>query len=254
METGDTITAAILLTGGDMVAQEVKYHAICLARYHTRGRKYERAYDGAEDGVCASLAFADLLFYVKGEIEEHRENVVLKMALLKSMYMSRLAQLQEKVADVIDERSTALCHKILAHFPELKPHRDGREWVLVCSGAKLTNSLDKEDCDDDTLGFLKYARQIRKSALAICTTFQGEFNDSYKEDCIPLSLLATINTILYGSPVAAESLATSPARSISQLIMFNMKDTIPKGQLIRNKKTREPPLPVYLALSAYGRN
>jgi len=103
-ETGDTKTAAILLTGGDMVAQEVKCHAICLARYYTRGRKYERAHDGAEDSVCASLAFADLLFYVKGKIEEHRENVVLKMALLKSMYMSRLAQLLEKkVADVADE-------------------------------------------------------------------------------------------------------------------------------------------------------
>ncbi|CAG9762637.1 unnamed protein product [Ceutorhynchus assimilis] len=60
--------------------------------------------------------------------------------------------------------------------------------------------------------------------------------------------------ICVGSAVHTECRASKPAVTICQLIMFNMLQALPKGNIIRHKKKLEPPLPIYLGLSIYARS
>ena len=48
--------------------------------------------------------------------------------------------------------------------------------------------------------------------------------------------------------------ATKPAVTISQLLMLNYHEKAPKGNIVRQKRDREPPLPVYVGLSVYGKD
>ena len=54
--------------------------------------------------------------------------------------------------------------------------------------------------------------------------------------------------LLFGSAVSTECQASKVALSMSQFLMFNMHRAAPAGNIARNKKTMETPLPVSIGL------
>ncbi|CAG9762315.1 unnamed protein product [Ceutorhynchus assimilis] len=139
-------------------------------------------------------------------------------------------------------------------FPSLKEHKCGREYILIPNESNVLNNISESDSEGDALGFNRFINNVRSSVFSSNVAFRGEFEENCEEKAIPSSLLATINMLLYGSAVHTECRASKPGVTICQLIMFNMLQALPKGNIIRHKKKLEPPLPIYLGLSIYARS
>lgn len=250
---GDTRLLAIL-ADGDLVAQEAKYHLKCLARLYKRSSRNVK--DEQQDTVmCKSLAFADLIIYIHDELEQSERKAIFQMSKLNKQYTSRLAQLLGvAVESMIPEHPTRLREKILAHIPELKEHLSGKEYVLMVDKANILTDAIADDEDDDALAINRVIKKLRKSISGLCVSFSGTFDINCEKNSIPPALLAIVNMLLYGSAVHTDCGATKPALTIGQLILFNMHEKQPKSNVVRNRKHLEPPLPLYMALSTYGRS
>ena len=89
------------LSGGDVVAQELKYHPACLAALYNRKRAYLKAIGQEHSGESSCnkeaypLAFSELLIYIN-ESKNNREGtspVTFRLADLTKIYKERLEQL-----------------------------------------------------------------------------------------------------------------------------------------------------------------
>lgn len=253
MELHDTELLAVLAEG-DLIAMEAKYHLICLSRLYNRSnRKSCASNKDYEITTCEGIAFADLLIFIQQKLQEN-SGYTFKMGTLSTMYHERLSfLLGVAVNDIVHEHETRFREKILAHFSCLEAFKSGREYGLKMKSSNLLAALPKEDQDDDALHTQYFLKRVRKSVHETKVSFDGSFSEDCEESSVPSPLLAVVNSLLYGSPVHNQCRATPAALTICQLVMFNFCESIPKGTIIRNKKNREPPLPMYLALSLYGK-
>ncbi|CAG9768418.1 unnamed protein product [Ceutorhynchus assimilis] len=151
------------------------------------------------------------------------------------------------------EHETIFRQKILAHFPNLRAEKCGREYTLTTINANLFSVLDKEDQDEDALAFQHFAKRLRRAITECKPSFNGSFEKNCEELCITAPLLGAVNTLLYGTATREDCRATQPALSICQLIILSYHQGMPKGHIVRNNKNREPPLPLYIGLSLHGK-
>lgn len=107
--------------------------------------------------------------------------------------------------------------------------------------------------NDNALAFLRFSKNLRQEMSKTKVRFNGEFPENVQEKSIPTILLATVNIILYGTSAPTKCRASQPALAISQLLLLNYQETNPKGNKVRQNCQRQPPLPLYMALSVYGR-
>ena len=141
------------LSGGDVVAQELKYHPACLAALYNRKRAYLKAIgqEHSDESSCSKeaypLAFSELLIYIN-ETKSNREgtsSVVFKLADLTKIYKERLEQLGVQSSNV---HSNRLKDKLMAQMPELESHRKGRDVLLAFKediGPVLSQASDYSD-------------------------------------------------------------------------------------------------------------
>nr|CAD7568390.1 unnamed protein product [Timema californicum] len=95
---------------------------------------------------------------------------------------------------------------------------------------------------------------MRKIITQHKATLDGHLNDDQQAASVPPALLSLVCYLLHG--YASEenvTKATQPALTIRQLIVFIHSENIPKGNIIRHKKSHEPPVPLYVCLSIFGR-
>ncbi|KAK3917822.1 Chromosome-associated kinesin KIF4 [Frankliniella fusca] len=249
-KANDTKTLAFL-SEGDLVAQEAKYHSCCVLNLYRKG-KVSTPQQNKEDVTCESLAFADLLLYMHAQIEDNGKECAFNTGTLRKLYNDRLLQLlgsQERTLPAVHE--TRFREKILLHFPELQAVKSGREYVLMLKNANILPNMDSANEDLDALAVNRFVRNIRNNIFATDIRFTGGFEENCEENCIPPSLLALVNMMLYGSSIVSECRTTKPAITICQVILANMSKSRPSGNITRIKTAREPPLPLYLGLTIY---
>ena len=122
-------------TGGDIVAQELKYHRSCLTALYNRERAHlvtvakERKEQSREKEIYP-LVFSELLAYIVETKISTDEPVVFKLADLVSLYKQRLEQFGIGSSES-DTHPTRLKEKLLAEIPELEAHRSGRHILLA---------------------------------------------------------------------------------------------------------------------------
>ena len=117
----------------------------------------------------------------------------------------------------------------------------------------ISPNLGRENQDEEALVVHQFVKKVRNAMSSVNSSLSGTFEEGCEENCVLAPLLATVNMLLYGSSVSVDCRATKSALTICQLIMLNFHEKVPKGDIVRNKKSREPPLPVYLGLTNYGR-
>lgn len=114
------------LSGGDLVAQEAKYHPRCLVSLYNRAEALqERSKQPDDDKKSHGIALAELLTYIDEARMDDDVAPVFNWADLVKLYSTRLEQLgvQQKTRP----RSTELKHRILNQFPDLKAYKEGRD-------------------------------------------------------------------------------------------------------------------------------
>ncbi|KAE8742024.1 hypothetical protein FOCC_FOCC012440 [Frankliniella occidentalis] len=246
----DSETLAFLAEG-DLVAQEAKYHSICVLNLHSKGKGFCNQENNDSD-VCDSLAFADLLLYMHGQLEESGTKCAFKTSDLVKLYNDRYSQLLGKKRPLTDVHKTRFRERILLHIPDLQAIKSGREYILTTTNLNILGNFEVSNDDFDALAVNRFIRNIRKTVFSSDIKFTGSFEENCEEACIPPTLLALVSMLLYGSVISSEVRGTKPAISISQFFLANMLKSRPTGNIVRFNKKREPPLPLYIGLSVFG--
>lgn len=179
----------------------------------------------------------------------------MKLADLVAMYQDRLAQLLDvEIESLPYIHSTRFKEKIQSHFPSIRADKEGRDVVLRHISTSILHNIHNDDQDEDALAFQRFFKSLRKKILDSPTAFEGNLSREKQKECVPPALLAAMNLLMYGSTVTSNIAATQPALSIAQVVMLNVKKKVPQGEIVRNNRDLETPLPLFLSLSTYGRS
>ena len=162
------------LSVGDMVAIDAKYHLQCLVSLYNRASALSTTRKTDESRkVNEGIALAELLAY----IDEMRMNAdvapIFKLSDLVKLYSSRLEYLG--IEQHVRPHSTELKNRILAHIPELKAYKEGRE-VLLAFDSDMGYAIHKfcdEDYDSEAICLAKAAKIVRRDMLELRAMFTG---------------------------------------------------------------------------------
>ena len=125
-----------ILSGGDVVAQELKYHPACLAglynqeRAHLKTLEHEEGNERSPSREAYPLAFSEFATYIT-ETKTSSADIspsIFKLEDLASLYKQRLEQLGVVSPDV---NSTRVKETLLREMPELEAHQKGRNVLLA---------------------------------------------------------------------------------------------------------------------------
>ena len=176
------------LSVGDMVAIDAKYHLQCLVSLYNRASALSTTRKTDESRkVNEGIALAELLAY----IDEMRMNAdvapIFKLSDLVKLYSSRLEYLG--VEQHVRPHSTELKNRILAHIPELKAYKEGRE-VLLAFDSDMGYAIHKfcdEDYDSEAICLAKAAKIVRRDMLELRAMFTGSFDQDCQQKSVPKS-------------------------------------------------------------------
>lgn len=184
------------LSGGDAIAQELKYHMQCLTDLYNRERTYIRTtmrqeqYQKLEEDVHP-LAFSELVIYIVESKSSCDGPVVFRLADMVQLYRERLEQLSAKAPDV---NSTRLKEKLLAEIPDLEAHKQGRD-VLLAFQKDVGLALSQVSDYSEAIILGKAAKILRRNMLDHKTSFDGTFQEGCVEQAIPPSLLQFVGSV-----------------------------------------------------------
>ena len=155
------------LSGGDVVAQELKYHTNCLASLYHRVRSHLRVQESStncDDNLekkCFSIAFSELVTYITESYNSGIGPHTFRLADLVTLYKQRLEQLVGVDAGVVN--STRLKEQLLLHLPELEAYHKGRD-VLLAFNSDI-GSIENANKMCDAIHLAKSASIPRKDML-----------------------------------------------------------------------------------------
>lgn len=122
------------LSGGDVIAQDLKNHSACLVALYNKERDYlrvqeqERAQENWKEAY--PIAFSELVTHIS-EIKAASDGTdppIFRLADLTTLYKLRLEQLGVESPQV---HATRLKDQLLCHIPELPAHHQGRDVMLA---------------------------------------------------------------------------------------------------------------------------
>lgn len=146
-----------------MVAQDAKYHPRCLvALYNKAAIPKDKDTMNKTDKICHGIALTELLTYIDETRIDEDVAPVFKLADLVILYSTRLEQLG--VEQHVKPHSTELKNRILAQFPDLTAHREGRD-VLLAFDEEVGPALRKAckiDYDDEGIYLARAAKILRR--------------------------------------------------------------------------------------------
>lgn len=242
------------LSSGDLIAQEAKYHQPCLLSLYNRARGTKTTEESGVNNMNTALAFAELVSYIEDTRMDSTIAPIFKLSVLVRLYTTRLEQLGTDVTGRV--HSTDLKKRILAYFPDMEAHKQGRDVVLISNedvAAAMRKSCE-HDLDGDAVHLVRAANIVRRDMLNMENQFCGSFEPNSQEDSVPQSLLALVAMVLNGANITAQSSSsiTQPVLTISQLLMSNSTVRRQKNEQAscptRRTQGRETPLPIYLGV------
>ena len=148
----------------------------------------------------------------------------------------------------------------MAYFPDLQPHKEGRDVLLVFNkdvGPAMKKACE-HDADTEAIHLARAANIVRTEIFKNKITFTGTFDSHCQERSVSNSLVALVSMILYGPNIQTQSNYSSPPQavlSLSQLLAFNSfrccKDS--HSHNVRHSQERETPLPLYLGVLIHSK-
>ena len=245
------------LAPGDMIALEAKYHLNCLAMLYKRAQQAMPKEEDADEARLHGIAFAELVAFME-DMRDEDCSPVFKLADLGNLYRARLEQL----GATVDHRvhTTRLKIRLLAVFPQLREHTEGRDKLLSFEkdiGPALRKACDH---DNDAMHLVRAAQVVRREMFNTKFNFDGSFQPECQREAVPTSLLALVNMILDGANIKhqtqlVDAATSASALTVSQLLVFNSVKHSRQAKspsTVRHNRDRETPLPLYVALKVHG--
>ncbi|KAL0198142.1 hypothetical protein M9458_006682, partial [Cirrhinus mrigala] len=247
-----------LLSGGDVVALELKYHWSCLTdlyhreRAHIKAEKQEKI-QSSQEKEAFHLVFSELLTYV---IEAKKTNSdgpsVFRLAELVNLYRERLKQFGTDLPDV---NATRLKERLLAEIPGLVAYKKGRD-ILLAFEKDVGPVLSEASSDADAIILAKAAQILRRHMVNHKSKFEGNLYESSVHDSFPPALLQFVCMIEHGADIKSQLKfgATTNDLAMAQLLQYNCFAKCKEGAATqRHSRDRETPFPVYIGMSIYAK-
>ena len=245
------------LTGGDVIAQEFKYHHACLCALYNRKRSYLRSLEKDQGSTESEsdvypLVLSELMTYIVENNLCSDDPVTFRLADICHLYQQRLEQLGVESPSV---NSTRLKDKLLAEIPELEAHKSGRD-VLLAFQKDVGKALAQSSDLSEAVIIAKAANILRKSILDHQSRFDGTFSEACVRNSVPPLLLQFVGMVEHGADIKSQLRfgASKSDQAIAQLMQFNCYSRYKEGATThRHSKDRETPFPVYMGLSVYAK-
>ena len=244
------------LSAGDLIAIEAKYHVKCFVRLYNRARPFKQHDSKPADDTpmdVEELAFAELIVYIDKCLEVE-EPAILLLSDLVSYYTSKL---QELVVEYGKVNATWLEERVLAPFPDLTAHVEGREIQLVSQHEIGGMPSKVKKMDSDAVYLARAAHIVRREILKIKKLLQRHiFTRMSGKCCSCLLAITLVGMIIKGPTTKAEPSESQACLSIVQLIVINSISR-PRNRpeatgSTHHIRSRECPLPIYTALKIHG--
>ena len=243
------------LSAGDLVAQEAKYHAVCLASLYQKGKLKSSCYSHKDD-TSQSIALAELIEYIEDYKLKSNTAPIFKLCDLTRLYATRLEQMGVSPSGRL--HSTRLKERLLKRIPGLKAYTEGRD-VLLAFDKDIGIALKKaevDDSDNEASHLIKVAKMVRRDMFQLKNTFEGSFSTECQDDSVPDSLVTLVAMVLEGPSILDQNEAKATSQqvlSIAQLIKFNCRNRLSKEQkALYHTRDHETPLPIYIGLDVYA--
>lgn len=245
------------LSGGDIIAQELKYHRSCLTALYNRERAHFASQSSQEalstrEQEAHPIVFSELLVYIVESRIGADGPMVFRLADLVSLYNQRLIQLGIEAPNV---NSTRLKDKLLEEIPGLEAHKKGRDILLAFKedvGEALSQVMDYSEA----LIVVKAAKILRKHMVEHKMPFKGSFHDNCIEDSLPSLLVQFVCMIEHGADIKSQLRfgASKTDLAMAQLLQYNCYARYREGaKTVRHSKDRETPFPVFIGMSTYSK-
>ena len=214
------------LSAGDLVAQEVKYHLICLTSVYNRERAFLRQQrqqeQGQHDRQAYDRAFAERVTFI---IETQRSSDgghVFKLSDLAFLRTKRMEQLGLKEPQL---QSTRLKEELIECLPALQAHKTGSQVLLAFKddvGPALAKAFELTDVSS-----------------------------------VPPSLIEFVSMIEHGPDIQSqiENEATRSDLAVAQIIQYNCHQSHRKraNAIKHHSKERETPFVIYVGLLLFAK-
>lgn len=167
---------------------EAKYHVKCFVGLYNSARPFKQHDSKPADDTLMDveeLAFAELIVYID-ECLEVEEPAILLLSDLLRYYTSKLQELDVEYGKV---NATWLKKRVLAPFPDLTAHVEGREIQLVLQHEIGGMPSKVKKMDSDAVYLARAANIIRREILKIKNSFNGTFLLECQENAVPVSLV-----------------------------------------------------------------
>ena len=197
-------------------------------------------------------ALNELVDYIRSSAEN--DKLIFLLSELHTMYVKRLATLG--VHKTVNK--TRLNNSLLEHLPGAKEQFSGKQIVIIFKKAieGLLKDAVQQDYSEDALILANASAIVRREIFSHeCFTFSGHFTDECQEISVPPSLKSFISMILNGLNIEnTETQDTQRRLTVCQTILFNAegRSTRSKTGQTRHAKSREHPLPLYIAFSIHA--
>ena len=229
-----------LLSEGDLVAIEAKYHRNCYTSFNRRYAEIRKEVVAHED--LEATAENELFQFIKEEIVEGHEIFVLQD--LTDMMTERLEQ--HGIKKTVNR--TFLKNRVLEYFPNMTAEKGVRDRVfIVCSkvARQIISSASKTP-DEEARTLLSAASILREAVFDHdAFKFDGLFPHGCEESCVPQRMKYFFRQLLAGPKSSPDEDNSRKVLSVSQVAMLNIRS------ISANYKC-EPPLAVFLALKLHS--
>lgn len=195
-----------ILSGGDVVALELKYHCSCLTSLYNKEKSHLLATEKlnkdveSPESVARPLVFSELVAYVNETRKNSDKPVIFRLSELVSLYTQRL---QHFVSNISDVNRTKLKERLLKEIPELEAHRKGRE-VLLGFKQDIGPILAEASNYSDAIIMNKAAEILRREMVDHKSKFEGIIDDKSILDSIPATLLHFVCMIEHGTDIKSQ--------------------------------------------------
>ena len=190
------------LSAGDLVAQDALYHSQCLSSlYKNASNATATNKEQSNDEILRGLALAEVVSHIETKKVDTVDGnpPVFKLADLVKIYAKNLEDLGLEAGKI---HSTDFKNRLLSQMPDLQSHREGKNVFLAFDkdvALVLQQASNLTDSDDEAMILAKAAKIIRRDILKTkLSEFDGTFNETCKQSCLPHSLMRTVSMILSG--------------------------------------------------------
>ncbi len=246
-----------LLSGGDVVALELKYHCSCLIALYNReqahiAQKNKETLESSQEKNFIPLAFSELLAYVIEKRYSTDDPAIFRLDELVSLYKERLEQFGTQIPDV---NSTRLKEGLLSEIPGLLTCKKGRD-VLVAFDKDISPLLSEASSYTDAIILAKAVKILRRHMVEHKCKFEGSLYENSMYDSLPSALLQFVCMIEHEADIKSQIRfdATTTDLAMAQLLQYNCFAKYKEGATTqRYAIDRETPLPVYIGMSLHAK-